>query len=172
MEKEAARISLVDAGISMSEFEKGSYYGVGTVGVWVEIEARARHASSGAVGVRWTIDGWNSHHDAVGVCIHEGPGEARWRVEIPHLVSIGWRDGSIGGPNGEQPSAKVWTLWGPDRQSVRCLPWGSRVPAFEFALFIRNGNVTHWNNNQGRNFRMDLALYGRKMESQTTKEGL
>ena len=171
MEQGKQQISLVSSGVSVSETEQGDYYALGSVGIWVEIQVLERYSPAGAAGVRWTIDGWKSHHDTLGVSRHQDPREALWRVEISHLVSIGWRDGSIGGPNGEQPSAKVWTLWGPDRAGLRCLPRGSPVPAFEFALFVNRGDTTHWNNNQGRNFRVDLAPYARKTGSQAKKAG-
>lgn len=163
MEKGEPQIDLVSSGMWMSETEQGSYYSVGTVGIWLEIRVQKTHSLAGTVGVCWTIDGWKGHHDTLGVRMHQEVGEALWRVEIPHLVSMGWRDGSIGGPNGEQPSAKVWTLWGPDRGSVRCLPWGSPPPVFELALFMKMADTTYWSNNQGRNFRVELTPYGKKM---------
>lgn len=171
MEHGEPQISLVNSGVTVSESEQGGYYFVGAVGIWVEIQVRERHSPVGTVGVRWTIDGWKSHYDTLAFRKQSGGGGDRWRVEIPHLVSIGWRDGSIGGPNGEQPSAKVWTLWGSDRGAVRCLPWASLVPAFEFALFMSTGDTTHWNNNQGRNFRMELAPYGSKTGIEAIEEG-
>ena len=171
MEHGIPQMYLVSSGIEVSDPDQGGYYSLGSVGVWVEVRVRAGHSSAGAVGVRWTIDGWESQHDTLGVCRQPDAEGGRWRIEIPHLVTIGWRDGSIGGPDGEQPSNKVWTLWGPDRGGVRCLPWGSPVPAFEFALFVKTGDTTHWNNNGGQNFRIDLSPYGRKPDTQEKGEG-
>jgi len=165
MEQGEPQISLVSSGIWVSETEQGGYYALGILGIWMEIQVRERQSPTKTMGVRWTIDGWNSHHDTLGFCKQSASEGDLWRIEIPHLVFIGWRDGSIGGPNGEQPSGKVWTLWGPDRRGVGCLPWGSPVPAFEFALFMKTGYTINWNNNRGRNFRMDLSPYGKKPET-------
>ena len=123
------------------------------------------------VGARWSIDHWKSHHEAFGVlkqCITQEEDkqcitqeEELWRIDINHVVTTGWRNGSIGGPNGEQPSGNVWTLWGPNKKHVKSLPLGSIPPEFEFALFVEEHDSRYWDNNQGRNFGICLADCGK-----------
>jgi hypothetical protein len=151
------RISQVRSGAWETESDGGGYYYRSTVGVWIDMLVLNGRGSSKRIGARWTIDNWNSHHDTLAFFKQQvTPAEELWRVEIPHLVTTGWRNGSIGGPGGEQPSGDVWTLWGPDKHTVRCLPLGSHAPDFEFALFLQEGGTDSWNNNRGENFRISL----------------
>jgi hypothetical protein len=151
------RIAQVRSGAWETASEGDGYYYRSTVGVWIEMLVRNGQGPHTRIGVRWTIDNWNSHHDTLACFTQQvTPAEELWRVEMPHLVTIGWRNGSIGGPDGEQPSGDVWTLWGPDNNSVRCLPLGSHAPDFEFALFLNEDETEYWNNNRGENFKISL----------------
>jgi hypothetical protein len=139
------------------ESERGGYYYLATLGVWIDMLVRHDRSPHQRIGARWTIDDWQSHHDSLAFFAQQvTPREARWRVEIPHLVTTGWRNGSIGGPDGEQPSGDVWMLWGLDKHTVRCLPLGSRAPDFEFALFWTEDGMDYWEKNRGENFRIRL----------------
>ena len=145
----------VQAGAWVMEAEQGGYYKLCRLGVWMEFYA-ATEAGLG-LGARWTIDRWDSHHDASAflkrrVTTEEGC----WRIEIIDVITTGWRDGSIGGPNAEQPSASRWILWGKDKDSVKCLPLGNLPPRFEFALYLKRQGAVDWQNNQGHNFALSL----------------
>ena len=151
------RITQVRSGAWETASESGGYYYRSTIGVWIEMLVRNGQGLHTRIGARWTIDNWNSHHDTLAFFKQQvTPAEALWRVEMPHLVTTGWRNGSIGGPHGEQPSGDVWTLWGSDNDTVRCLPLGSHAPDFEFALFLHEDETEYWNNNRGENFRISL----------------
>lgn len=144
-----------------SDSEEGGYYYICTIGIWIEALVRNELFSDKRIGARWSIDQWESHHDALGFikmpCTQR---EELWRIEINNVVTTGWRNGSIGGPNGEQPSGCVWTLWGPNKSHVKSLPIGSVVPEFEFALFLEVHSRRYWDNNLGRNFKICLAAFG------------
>lgn len=148
----------VKSGTCESESEQGSYFFVCTVGVWVEMRVRNGRFPDKKVGARWSIDRWASHHETFGFLKQPiTHAEELWRIEINHVITTGWRNGSIGGPNGEQPSGNVWTLWGRHKNCVKALPLGSDPPEFEFALFLEERDSRYWDNNQGCNFRVCLA---------------
>ena len=148
----------VTCGLQESEAEQGDYYALSSISVWVECVIDARGASNRQVGARWTIDRWVSHQDTAAALVRSlSPNEEVWRIEIHDVAATGWRDGSIGGPNGEQPSNTVWCLWGKNKKQVRCLPAGTPVPEFEFACFVKDQQHTHWENNGGRNFTLKLS---------------
>jgi hypothetical protein len=162
MEPSMQRIHQVKSGVRVSESERGGYYFVCTVDVWIEMLVCDGRFPDKQVGVRWTIDHWQSHHEAFGSLDQRiTQEEERWRIEIAKVVTTGWRDGSIGGPNEEQPSGNVWTLWGSSKQDVKCLPLGSVPPEFEFALFLEEHAKRYWDNNLDRNFRICLADFGK-----------
>lgn len=154
----------VSSGVWESETEPDGYYCLYTLGVWIEILVHDGRFPAKKIGARWTIDGWKTHCDTLAFFARPAKQEELWRVEINNLVTTGWRDGSIGGPNGEQPSGKVWTLWGADKKHVRCLPLGSAPPCFEYALFMNIGESLYWENNLQRNFRIDLSRFSKKPE--------
>jgi hypothetical protein len=162
MEHSMQRIHHVTSGVRVSESEHGSYYFVCKVGVWIEMRVRDGRFPEKKVGARWSIDHWKSHHEAFG-CLEQSitQEEEQWRIDITNVVTTGWRDGSIGGPNGEQPSGNVWTLWGPNKNGVKCLPLGSVAPEFEFALFLEERGRRYWDNNLDRNFKILLADFGK-----------
>ncbi len=156
------RIHHVKSGVRASEAEHGGYYFVCTVGVWIEMRVRDGSLPDKKVGVRWSIDHWKSHHEAFGSLEQRiTQDEGRWRIDITNVVTTGWRDGTIGGPNGEQPSGNVWTLWGPNKKDVKCLPLGTVAPEFEFALFLEEHGRRYWENNLDRNFKICLADFGK-----------
>jgi hypothetical protein len=152
----------VGSGVQVSETESAGYYFVCRIGVWIQMRVRNGRFSDKKVGVRWSIDHWKSHHDAFGFLKQPITQEEElWQVEINNAITTGWRNDSIGGPNGEQPSGNVWTLWGPDKKHVECLPLGSVVPDFEFVLFLEEHDGRHWDNNLDRNFKICLADFGK-----------
>ena len=162
MPRSEQRISRVRSGAWETDAERGGYYYLATIGVWIEMLVRNGRCPHKRIGARWTIDNWKSHHDTLAFFTQQvTPAEELWRIEIPRLVTTGWRDGSIGGPDGEQPSRNVWTLWGPDKNSISCLPLGSCAPDFEFALFVKEGEAEYWDNNRGKNFRISLRDLGK-----------
>ncbi|PTY04909.1 hypothetical protein DB347_19650 [Opitutaceae bacterium EW11] len=107
--------------------------------------------------MRWSVDAWRTFQDTEGRRTRRNETFELWRVEVAEVAAVGWRDGSIGGPNGEQPSSGVWLLWGRNREQLRALPRGSSAPAFEYAVFVRHGETTRWDNNEGENFRIGLG---------------
>ena len=144
-------------GLHESEAEQGDYYALSSISVWIECVIDAHGALNRQVGARWTIDHWASHQDTAAAFVRSlSPKEEMWRIAINDLAATGWRDGTIGGPNGEQPSNTVWYLWGKNKKQVRCLPAGTSVPEFEFACFVKDQQQTHWENNGGRNFKLKL----------------
>lgn len=146
-------IHSVRASAWVMERERGGYYELCTLGVRIEFRASGGEAA----GVRWTIDGWADYRDTPAA--HEqtqAPAGSIWRAEIGPVAVAGWRDGSIGGPHGEQPSATQWRIWGKNRLTARCLPLDSPPPLFEFAVYARHGREVAWNNNQGGNFKLCL----------------
>lgn len=162
MECSMQRIHHVKSGTWESDSEQGGYYFVCTIGVWIELQVRNGRFPDKKVGARWSIDHWKSHHEAFGFLKQPITQEEElWRIEINHAITTGWRNGSIGGPDEEQPSGNVWTLWGPNKKHVKALPLGSVPPEFEFALFLEEHDGRHWDNNQGRNFRICLADFGK-----------
>jgi len=162
MEHSMQRIHQVKSGVRASESEHGGYYFVCTIGVWIELRVRDGRFPEKKVGARWSIDHWKSQHEAFGLLKQPITQEEElWRIEIPNVVTTGWRNGSIGGPNGEQPSGNVWTLWGPNKKDVKCLPLGSVAPEFEFALFLEEHGRRYWENNLDRNFKICLADFGK-----------
>jgi hypothetical protein len=158
MQHSEQRIYCVKSGAWETESEGGGYYYLSTLGVWIEMLVRNGQYPHKKVGARWTIDRWLSYQDTFAFRKTQvTQAEELWRVEIPQLVTTGWRDGSIGGPDGEQPSRNVWTLWGLTKNNVRCLPLGSSAPDFEFALFLQEEEMQYWENNLGENFRLRLG---------------
>ena len=155
------RIHHVRFGVRVLDSEQGAYYRVCTIGIWIEMLIRDGGFPDKKAGARWTIDRWRSQHDAFG-CLHQrlSQEEERWRIDITNVAATGWRNGSIGGPNGEQPSGSVWTLWGADKKTVKCLPLGSVAPEFQFALFLDEHRTRYWENNLGRDFTICLADRG------------
>ncbi|MGR8931420.1 MAG: hypothetical protein ACU836_12330 [Gammaproteobacteria bacterium] len=145
----------VEAGALILEAEQGDYYKLSKLGIWIEFYARA--TENQVIGARWTIDNWKSHHESLALpkVVLEADIDL-WRIEINDIVTTGWRDGRIGGPNGEQPSANRWILWGTDKTNVECLPFGAVPPRFEFALYRKRLGYIEWENNQGRNFSLCL----------------
>ena len=156
-------IHQVQYGVCESEVEDGDHFYVCNVGIWIEMRVRnGQYPPTKQVGARWTTDAWETYHDAFAVLKQPvGQEEELWRVEIDNIVTTGWRSGSIGGPNGEQPSSNVWTLWGPSKQDLSYLPLGGHVPEFEFALFVKTESIEHWENNAGFNYKIDLSQFGK-----------
>ena len=142
------------------ELEQGGYYFLCKLGVWIEFQVQNAHSPGKQLGARWTLDHWENHHDTPAFLKQRITTEDMiWRVEIEDVITTGWRDGSIGGPNGEQPSDSRWVLWGKDKHSVKCLPLGSAPPQFEFALYLKQRESVCWENNQGCNFSLCLNKF-------------
>lgn len=155
------RIHHVSSGVLVLESEQGGYYQMYTLGIWIEMLIRDGRFLDKKVGARWSIDRWNCWHDAFGRFEQRiNQEEERWRIDIANVLTTGWRNGSIGGPNGEQPSGNVWTLWGPNKKDVQCLPLGSVASEFEFALFLEEHDSRQWDNNSGSNYKVFLADFG------------
>ena len=139
------------------EAEQGEYYVLCKLGVWIEFRVGEAQFADRQLGARWSIDNWSSYHDTPAFLMQPVTGQDElWRIEIENVITTGWRDGSIGGPNGEQPSLNRWTLWGNAKHSVKCLPLGSAPPLFEFALYLKHQESVYWENNHGRNFSLSL----------------
>ncbi len=150
-------IHSVQSGAWEMEAEQSAYYYLCKLGIWVEFRVQDSHSPGKQLGARWTIDNWASYYDSPAFLKEQSPPEDEiWRIEIEAVITTGWRDGSIGGPNGEQPSLNRWILWGKDKHSVKCLPLGSVQPLFEFALYLKYQGTVYWENNQGRNFSLCL----------------
>jgi hypothetical protein len=151
----------VISGIRESETEYGGHFFLCNIGIWIEILVQDGQFPSKKVGVRWTIDAWETYKDSFAVLKQPlAQEEELWRVEIDNLVTSGWRNGSIGGPNGEQPSGHVWTLWGPSKKDLQCLPLGIHAPDFEFVPFMKAGETEYWDNNSGFNYTICLSKFG------------
>src|SRR5262249_52973175 len=100
MQHSEQRIYYVKSGAWETESEGGGYYYLSTLGVWIEMLVRNGRYPHKKVGARWTIDHWLSYQDTFAFRKTQGThAEELWRVEIPQLVTTGWRDGSIGGPD-------------------------------------------------------------------------
>ena len=151
----------VKSGIWESETEEGGYYCLYDIGIWIEMCVRDGCFPLKKVGVRWTIDAWENHCDTFAFLKQATTQEEElWRVEIDNVVTTGWRSGSIGGPNGEQPSSNVWTLWGSNKQAVKSLPLGVHANEFEFSPFVTVGEKEYWDNNHGLNYKVNLYQFG------------
>jgi len=150
-------IHSVQSGVWEIEAEQGGYYYLCKLGIWIEFRVRDSQAADKQFGARWSSDHWASYHDSPAFLKEQNPPEDEiWRIEIEDVITTGWRDGSIGGPNGEQPSFNRWILWGKNKHSVKCLPLGTVPPLFEFALYLKHQETVYWENNQGRNFSLCL----------------
>jgi len=153
-------IHSVQSGVWEIESEQGGYYYLCKLGVWIEFQVRNSHSPNKQIGACWTIDNWASYHDTPAFLKRcTTIGYEIWRIEIEDVITTGWRNGSIGGPNGEQPSSNKWVLWGANKQMVRCLPLGSTPPQFEFALYLKQPDMVCWENNQSCNFSLCLFSY-------------
>lgn len=97
--------------------------------VWVDM-AVAPSVQPEAVGIRWTVDGWQTFNDSPAHFEGTRPdGQAQWGVDIT-------------------PAKRLQSCY-----------WCEPAPVtFEYAIFMTAQGTTSWNNNGGENFRLPLNV--------------